>query len=117
MIGLVVAGASILGLALFAALVRSDPQPAFFRVIGTMVVLLGGAGIAMLRLLPNAGGGADGRLVFSLGLLWLAWVGVLAFVAQVLRRRFPQSADWLLLALGLATLAPATGLVVALWIG
>ena len=115
MIGLFVAGASVLGLAVFAALVRNEPEPAFFRVIGVLVVLLGIAGLAILRLLPNEAEGAAGRLVFSLGLLWLAWIGVLAFVAQALRLRFPQSADWLLLSAGLATLAPVSGMVVALW--
>jgi len=115
MIALFVAGAALLGLAIFAMLVRNEPEPAFFRVIGVMVVLLGLAGFGLLRLLPNESGAGAGRLVFSLALLWVAWIGLLAFVVQALRLRFPQSADWLLLSAGLATLAPVTGMVVALW--
>jgi len=111
---LFLAGACILGLILFAALVRADPAPGFFRTLGVGVALAVLVGLAILRILPHSGSDL-GRVIFSLALLWLAWVGIMAFVAQLLRARFPQSTDWVLLSSGLATLAPATGLVLALW--
>ncbi|OWU85838.1 hypothetical protein ATO6_02755 [Oceanicola sp. 22II-s10i] len=110
-----VMGASILGLAVFAALVREEPRGSFFRGLGAGLVVLVLAGLALLRLLPPPETGGHGRVLTGLALLWFAWIFATAFVAQAFRRRFPQSSDWLMLAGGLTTLAPATGLVVALW--
>ena len=119
MIALFVAGACVVGFGIFAMLVRGEPERGYFRGLLALLVPVGLAGFAMLRLLPHATaqGGPDGavRLVVALSLLWLCWIGVMAFVSQALRLRFPQGADMVLLAGGLATLAPAAGLVVSLW--
>lgn len=111
-----VMGASVLGLAFFAALVRSEPDGGYFRSLGAGLVIAVLAGLAMLRLLPPSDTSGATRIVVALGLLWVAWILCIAFVSQAMRHRFPQSADMVLLAGGLVTLAPATGLVVALWI-
>ncbi|MDF1855075.1 hypothetical protein [Pseudooceanicola sp.] len=108
-----VIGAAILGLALFGILLRSAPEAGFFRLLASGIVLLVFAGTAMLRLLPIEPGGSGGRVMIALAFLWLAWVSAVAFVAQALRRSYPQSAAELTNVSALATLAPVAGLAIA----
>ncbi|MGR3322726.1 MAG: hypothetical protein ACU0DK_12425 [Pseudooceanicola sp.] len=117
MIAFFVAGACILGLAIFATIVRIDPGAGQLRGLAAGIVLTALAGFVLMWFLPMNNGGGAGRLLAALALLWLAWIVVMGFVAQALRMRFPQSTEPLLLAAGLATMAPAAGLVAALWMG
>lgn len=115
MIAGILAGAGLIGLALFAVLVRNAPAPLYFRLLGPGVVLLVLSGLALLRLLPPESAEPQ-RLALALGLLWLGWVGLLAYMVQAVRLRLPQSGTILAAGGGLATLAPVAGCLLALYL-
>ncbi len=109
-------GAVLLAFAIYAVLVRGEPGPLYFRLLAAGVVLGAVAGLAILRLLPNDVG-SPGRVITAVIFLWVAWIGIIAFGVQAVRRRVPSVAGVVNMGGGiLATLAPVSGLILANWL-
>ncbi|MGI3169697.1 hypothetical protein ACRARG_11115 [Pseudooceanicola sp. C21-150M6] len=104
---------TVLGLIIYLALVRRDPDSGFFPLLGPAVVVLGIAGFAMLRLLPLDAGVNPTRVLLAIALLWLGWVALLAFLSQAILRRIPASYPAPTIGGAVMTLAPALGYIAA----
>ncbi|MEC7297813.1 MAG: hypothetical protein VXY45_12820 [Pseudomonadota bacterium] len=110
---LFVALTAIVGVGLYVSLVRRMPNGSFFPLLGPGVLLLGLAGIGILRLLPVDATESPVRVILALVMLWVGWVGLMALLAQTLSRSMPGAQPWPVLTGGAATLAPALGFIVA----
>lgn len=110
---LIVVLSAIAGVGLYVALVRRIPNRAFFPMLGPGVLLLGIAGIGMLRLLPVNAAENPARVGVALVMLWIGWVGGMALLAQMLSRRMPAAHPWPVMAGAVATFAPVIGYIVA----
>jgi len=103
----------VVGIGLYVSLVRRMPNRSFFPMLGVGVVLLGLAGIGMVRLLPVDAAENPTRVIVALMMLWIGWVGLMALITQVLNRRVPGAHPWPVIAGGTATLAPLLGFFLA----
>lgn len=99
---------ALVGLALYALLVRRAVVP----LLGPGVLLLGIAGVGILRLLPNEGDENSVRTLIALAMLWVGWIGLTALVAQFLNRRMPDLAPLPVVTGAVATLAPVAGYLI-----
>lgn len=99
---------AIVGLGLYAALVRRGYLP----MLGPGVILLGVAGIGILRLLPTDGDDTALRTLIALVMLWIGWIGLTALVVQLMNRRLPDIAPVPSLTGAVATLAPIAGFLI-----
>lgn len=99
---------ALLGLVIYAALVRRGYVP----LLGPGVVLLGIAGIGILRLLPTDGEETTMRTYIALGMLWIGWLGLCALIAQLITRRASETAPLPAMAGAVATLAPVAGFLI-----
>ncbi|WP_136636152.1 hypothetical protein [Pseudooceanicola onchidii] len=103
---------TLVGLGLYALLVRGEANRAFLPMLGPGVVLLAIAGIGILRLLPTDSDAISARTYIALAMLWIGWIGFAALVAQMLMRRMPDLTPVPALTGALATLAPVAGFLV-----
>ncbi|WP_188479245.1 hypothetical protein [Primorskyibacter flagellatus] len=104
---------AILGVGLFTALIRRGPNRRFFPMLIAGVILLGGTGVAMIRLLPIDAAEHGTRVYVALTLLWVGWIGIVALAVQWILRRASGSYPWPVVAGTFATLAPVFGFLVA----
>ena len=103
----------LVGLGVYVALVRRSPNRSFFPLLGPGIILLGAAGLAMLRLLPIDAAENTARVLVALALLWIGWIGRVAFVVQAIHRRMPGSYPWPTLFGSVVTFSPVLGFLVA----
>lgn len=99
---------ALVGLGLYAALVRRGYVP----MLGPGVVLLGIAGIGILRLLPTDAETLSVRTVVALVMLWVGWIGLTALTAGLLNRRLSDIAPLPVITGAVATLAPVAGFLI-----
>ena len=112
LIGILIA-LTLVGLGLYALLVRRAANGSFVPLLGSGVVLLGIAGIGILRLLPTDDTETTVRTYVALAMLWIGWIGLSALIAQALSRRMPDLAPAPSMIGALATLAPLAGFLIA----
>ena len=103
----------LIGLGLYATLVRGRPDRATLPLLGPGVALLGIAGIGILRLLPTDNAETTMRTYVALAMLWVGWIGLIALLTQILTRRMPDIAPVPALSGAVATLAPVAGFLLA----
>ncbi|WP_407494059.1 hypothetical protein [Pseudooceanicola sp. MF1-13] len=103
----------VVGVGVYVSLVRRMPNRSFFPLLGAGVVLLGLAGIGMLRLLPVDASENPTRVIVALMMLWIGWVGLMALIAQMLNSRMAGAHPWPVVAGGIGTLAPLLGFFIA----
>ncbi|MEP5728821.1 MAG: hypothetical protein ABJL67_05560 [Sulfitobacter sp.] len=70
----------------FRMLTRAEPTAYRQWVLGMVTAILAGIGLAMRYGFPELWGRDVAVTVLSIGLIWFAWIGVLAYAAQALRR-------------------------------
>jgi hypothetical protein len=104
---------TLVGLGLYAILVRRTANGNFVPMLSSGVVLLGIAGIGILRLLPTYDTETTLRTYVALTMLWVGWIGLSALIAQAMTRRMPDLAPAPSLIGALATFAPLTGFLIA----
>ncbi|MFK7836741.1 MAG: hypothetical protein AB8B60_11010 [Sulfitobacter sp.] len=73
----------------FWGFTRSEPSDFGQWVLGTVTALMAGMGMFLRYGFADLWGRHVVLTVLSLALIWLAWIGVLAFGAQALRRVHP----------------------------
>jgi len=109
----------VVGPLLFRAATQHDPSQAQLRGIAWMTIALSVAAMAVRNgLVPQWGS----NLVLSISgvfLIWLAWIGILAFGTQTLRRVDSSLCmkRWSGVAGAMCTTVPWFGLASADWVG
>lgn len=104
---------TVIGLGLYATLLRNQAERSTLPLLGPGVILLGIAGIGILRLLPTDTTETTMRTFVALAMLWIGWIGLTALVTQMLTRRMPDIAPVPALSGAVATLAPVAGFLIA----
>ena len=108
MVAVYLVAVAVVGLLIYAALAQRGYVP----LLGPGVVLLGIAGIGILRLLPTDSEGTTMRTFIALGMLWIGWLGLCALIVQIITPRAPDAAPVPALAGAVATLAPIAGFLI-----
>ncbi|MGJ8626300.1 MAG: hypothetical protein ACSHXB_04995 [Sulfitobacter sp.] len=106
----------IAGPLIFRTLVRGDANLQSMKMLGVFTVVFASAGLLFRFLLPNDWGQNLWVTVAGIVLIWLAWIGVLAFAAMALRRKVPSAKmrRWTTVFGALGTTVPWFGLASAM---
>ncbi|WP_375174117.1 hypothetical protein [Pseudooceanicola sp.] len=104
----------LIGLGLYAGLIRRAPDRSGLSLLGPGVILLAIAGIGMLRLLPTDAAEHSVRTYTALGMLWVGWIGLAALLTQMMDRRMPDLAPAPALFGAATTTAPVIGFLIAM---
>ena len=106
----------IAGPLIFRALVTGDADLKSMKILGALTVVFALAGLFVRFMLPNDWGQNLWITVAGIVLIWLAWIGVLAFAAMALRRRDPSAKmrRWTTILGALGTTVPWFGLASAI---
>lgn len=105
----------VIGPFAFFRLIRPRPDAAQLRNLAGLTLVCVALSVALrLGLLGRAG---DGRIIAwtSIGLIWMAWIGILALGAQRIRLAYPdkRTRKWTAIFGGLGTTLPWFGLASA----
>ena len=108
----------ITGPLIFRWLTRAAPSRAGQRRLLAFTALMAAGGL-LLRYAPNGGWGRDlAQTIPGILMIWCAWIGVLAYGAQALRRADPGPAmrRWTGVIGAVGTTVPWFGLASASWV-
>lgn len=104
----------IVGPATFLGLLRASPSKKNFVGLGCIVA--GSTAMSFILRYLSGGWGQDVAItLFGIGLIWLAWIAILAFVAQTFRQQDARKTmrRWTAVIGALATTIPWFGLASA----
>ena len=106
----------IAGPLIFRTLVHRDANLQSMKMLGVLTAVFASAGLLVRFLLPDDWGQNLWVTVAGIVLIWLAWIGVLAFAAMALRRKIPSARmrRWTTIFGALGTTVPWFGLASAM---